>query len=692
MSGIAGIVGLDGRRIADQDVKPMVRRMRHRGPDREGVWNEGAVGLGHGMLQTTPESLSESLPLAAGPFAITADARIDNRESLLSQLRPDLSALGLEAEVVPDSSIILAAFARWGRRCVDRLVGDFAFLVWDEREQTLFCARDHLGVRPLYYVHRPGAVFAVASEPKALFAVEGIALEIDEARVAESLSVRIYDPVGTPFEGVLKVPAAHTLSVGPRGLTLERYWTLEPSREPSGTSYAEGFAEVFSEAVRCRVRSAFPIGSELSGGLDSSAVTVVAAREMGERPIHTISLAYDDPKTDERRFGQAILDRLGDRAVDHYVHPERERILSLYTEIYQTLDDLRVRGNGYGNYLTAREASRHGARVLLTGQDGDTAVGHGWEWFTEQALAGEWDLLRSESERVYDRCRADQDEHDSQFSYQRPSQIASAYVAPLLQYWAEEKAYLPFAQASASIRRHFGAPLTGPVREYWKQLLMPGSLRRRAARHITADTARKRIPATLDLGLVARTGVVDRLTRQIRTEAARSRGQFTAQEAQLRVLTSEVVEGNLHKLDLYGAASGVEVRHPFMDIRLLQYCLAVPSGEKLRDGYTRYVLREALRADLPDLVRNRMNKMDHGAQQERFIFDSEPARVEDLLGDPGYGARYLNLPVVRDLWARGVAGSASLTEWEIAAFSAALTTLLWFHVSPLAPEAVAAEG
>ncbi|MEM1115076.1 MAG: lasso peptide isopeptide bond-forming cyclase [Bacteroidota bacterium] len=691
MSGIAGLVGLDGRRLGEGDVRPMVEAMRHRGPDRLGAWSEGSTGLGHAMLETTPESLAESLPQAAGPFAITADARIDNRDDLLRQLRPDLAALGLEADVIPDSSLIVAAYARWGTECVTRLLGDFAFAIWDTREQALFCARDPLGVRPVYYTHQPGALFAIASEPKALFAVDGVAPRIDEARVAESLSVRIYDPVATPFAGVVKIPAAHTLTVGAQGVSLSRYWTLEPQAD-AGPDYAEGFADVFTEAVRCRIRSAFPVGAELSGGLDSSAVTAVAAREMAGRPLHTISLAYSDPRTDERRFGQAILDRLGGQAVDHYVHPERERILSLYTEIFEILDDLRVRGNGYGNYLTAREAGRQGVRVLLTGQDGDTSVGHGWEWFSEQAMAGAWDRVRSESERVFDRCRADQDEHDSQFSYQRSTQIASAYVAPLLQYWAEEKAYLSFARASRALRRHFGAPLWGPARQYGLQLVMPGALRRRRALRITADTARKRIPATLDPGLVARTGVVDRLTRQIRTEAARARGRFTAFDAQLRTLTSEVVEGNLHKLDLYASASGVEVRHPFMDVRLLAYCLAVPSGAKLRDGYTRHVMREALRDDLPGLVRDRMNKMDHGAQQSRFIFASEPDRVEALLGDPGDGARYLDLPVVRDLWRRGVVDATSLTEWEVASLSAAITTLLWFQVSPLAPEAVAANA
>lgn len=695
MSGIAGILRLDGHHVTEREVMPMVKAMRHRGPDGLDVFSEGPVGLGHAMLRTTPESLTETLPRQAGPFTITADARIDNRDALLSLLRSDLAALGLEADVVSDSDLVLAAFARWGRGCASRLLGDFAVAVWDRRNGSLTCIRDHLGVRPLYYVHGPGSLFAFASEPKGLFAVEGIAPRIDEVRVAESLSGRIYDPIGTTFEGVVKVPAAHALTVGPGGMTIERYWTLEPRPRVGGggaVGFAQGFAEVFAEAVRCRIRSAYPLGAELSGGLDSSAVTAVAARELDDRPLHTVSLAYSDPRTDERRFGQAVLDRLGDQAIDHYVHPERERIVSLYSEIYQTLDDLRVRGNGYGNYLTTREAGRQGVRVLLTGQDGDTSVGHGWEWFSERALASDWSAIRAESERVYARCRKDQGLHESQFAYQRPQQIASAYVAPILQYWAEEKNLLAFVRASASIRREFGAPLWGPARQYWKQLVTPATVRRRRDRQIAVDTAQKRIPSTIDPGLVARTGLVGRLARQIHLEKTRARGQFTAFDAQFRTLTSEVVEGNLHKIDLYAAASGVEVRHPFMDVRLLEYCLAIPSDEKLRDGYTRFVLRDALRPDLPTVVRERMNKMDHSSSQLQFVFGSEPGAVEALLKEPGAGARYLNMPAVRELWARGVADAEALSEWDVAAVSAAVTTLLWFRASPLALGAAHGHG
>ena len=696
MSGIAGVLYRDGRAATAEGARQMAERMGRRGPDGRGAWAEGPVGLGHAMLHTTPESLSESLPLAAGPFAITADARIDNRDVLLPQLRGDLAALGLDRPVVPDSSVVLAAYARWGADCVDHLLGAFAFAVWDARERRLVCARDPFGVRPLYTVERPG-LFAFASEPKALFALDGVEPEVDEERVAESLAARLYDPVGTSFRGVVRLPAAHVLTASPDAVARRRYWRLEPSDPPPPTSAVDRFAELFDEAVRCRVRSAFPVASELSGGLDSSAVTVVAARLMrsvegpGGLPLHTVSLAYSDPASDERPFGQAVLDRLGAAAVDHYVHPERERVVDLYTEIYQSLDDLRVRGNGYGNYLTAREAGRHGARVLLTGQDGDTTVGHGWERLAELAVAGDWAGVDRESALVFQRCREDRDRAKSQFEYTQASQIASAHVRPLLQWWAEETAVVPFARASLGLRRQFGAPALGPLRHFWRQMVLPGPLRRARARRATEATAALRLPPTVSPELAQRTDLLGKLARQIERAATAGRGEFSAQAAHLRAFDSEGVEGNLNKLDLYPAASGVEARHPFMDVRLVRFCAALPSDQKLRDGWTRAVLRDAVRHELPESVWTRMNKMDHSRQQDDFIFRSQPDAVDALLARPGRAARYLDVEAARDLWRRGREDPDALGEWEVAWVSAAVTLVLWFQVSPLlspaAPEA-----
>src|SRR4028118_115937 len=183
MSAIVGLYNLDGRSIERSAVEQMVAALAHRGPDGAGVWSEGAVGLGHCMLWTTPESLHEKLPLVdkSRDLTITADARIDNREELMEQL-------GITAEAhgeVSDSQLVLAAYGKWGEDCPQHLLGDFAFVIWDGAKQQLFCARDHFGVKPFYYHYAADKRFAFATEIKALLGLPEVPRQLNEVRVAE---------------------------------------------------------------------------------------------------------------------------------------------------------------------------------------------------------------------------------------------------------------------------------------------------------------------------------------------------------------------------------------------------------------------------------------------------------------------------------------------------------------------------
>jgi asparagine synthase (glutamine-hydrolysing) len=159
----------------------MVDILAHRGPDGAGAWSEESVGLGHRMLHTTPESLNEKLSLVDDRrgLVLTADARLDNRDELITAL----GFGGRPCEELTDSELILGAYKRWGERCPERLLGDFAFAIWDRRRQELFCARDHIGVKPFYY-HRAGKLFVFASEIKALLCVPEVPRRLNEVRVA----------------------------------------------------------------------------------------------------------------------------------------------------------------------------------------------------------------------------------------------------------------------------------------------------------------------------------------------------------------------------------------------------------------------------------------------------------------------------------------------------------------------------
>lgn len=271
MSGILGIFNLDGRPVDPQCLKDMWSILSHRGPDGGSVWMDGAIGLGHQMLWTTPESLIEQMPfIKPGPgLAIVADARIDNREELITKL-----ALKNEpATSRTDSQLILSAYEKWGEDCVDRLIGDFAFAIWDGRAQSLFCARDHFGIRPFYYFYKNGSCFLFATEIKSLLTVPIVPRRLNETRVADYLDSFVEDEEITFYQDIKRLPRSQLLRISRTACKFRQYWSLDPKHEirfSSNEEYAEAFREQFFQAVACRLRSAFPVGASLSGGLDSS--------------------------------------------------------------------------------------------------------------------------------------------------------------------------------------------------------------------------------------------------------------------------------------------------------------------------------------------------------------------------------------------------------------------------------------
>jgi asparagine synthase (glutamine-hydrolysing) len=196
MSGIVGICYLDGRPVESLQLDRMLASIAHRGQDGSAVWRAGSVGLGHCMLWTTPESLHEKLPLESesGDLVTTADARIDNREELITAL----SINHYLDQVITDSQLILNAYEKWGEACPAHLIGDYAFAIWDGQERTLFCARDHIGARPFYY-YKSERIFIFASEIKALLTNELVPRRLNELRVADHLAFFIEDKTITYF-------------------------------------------------------------------------------------------------------------------------------------------------------------------------------------------------------------------------------------------------------------------------------------------------------------------------------------------------------------------------------------------------------------------------------------------------------------------------------------------------------------
>src|SRR5271166_2728951 len=287
VSGIAGIVHLDGSPINACILQRMTDAIARRGPNRSGTWVNGSAGLGHRMLCTTPEALGERQPLCdeRGQVCLVLDGRVDNRE----ELGKALETKGARLRDRTDAEIVLKSYLYWGEDAPVRILGDFAFAIWDARHNALFCARDVFGIRPFNY-YCGGDFVVIASELHQLFGDLRVKRIANEGMVAEYLSAQITHCEETLWEGILRLPAAHLMWVRSGSIAKRRYWDFDFAKEiryKDDEAYAGHFLDLFREAIRCRLRSCGPIGSYLSGGLDSSSVCVVANELLHHQPGRT---------------------------------------------------------------------------------------------------------------------------------------------------------------------------------------------------------------------------------------------------------------------------------------------------------------------------------------------------------------------------------------------------------------------
>ena len=528
------------------------------------IWSQSATGLANCPARPVAELVvgDDQSFESIQQLVLTADARIDNRTELIDQL-----GWGhLPVAAISNGALILGAYARWGQQCPEHLLGDYAFVLWDARRQILFGARDHLGIKPFYY-HHTAEHFAFSSEIKSLLALPWLRRRIDETRVADFLMGMAEDGQRTFYDGILRLPAAHCFTVSRGGLRLWRYWQLDPNREiqyATDEEYAEAFRALFLEAVRCRMQGGTAVGSFLSGGLDSSAITCVARDLLhadNQRPLDTFSLVFDDvPKSDERPYIQAVLDQGGLRS--HFVFGDRLQPFDDLDRLLRHVDEPFITPNLFFSWNLYRKAEDCGIRFVLDGLLGDTVVSHGTRYLTELAATGRWLQLTREIRTIAGLSRMGR---------------RKAYR----QLWTEF-VLMPL--------------LKEPLRNAWsltkrlahRQALSNSPL----AQYINNDFAR-------------RIGWEER-AREYQIDVLRTHRTVRAEHYE--ELTSAECTGVLEVANKAAAACGVTLHFPFADRRLVEFCLAIPATQKYQQGWTRTILRRGLHDYLPEKIRTRYGK------------------------------------------------------------------------------------
>ncbi len=558
MPGIVGVYHRDDRPAGSDLLRSMMHAIAHRGPDGSGEWASGPVALGHQMHWTTPEARAERQPLvsASGTWAMVADLRLDNRGALRHALGRDVGRARLRAcPTAPgasadadetDAALVLAAYARWGAACLDRIVGDFALAIWDADTRRLFCARDPLGCKPFYYA-TAGDVFLFGSELPAVLANGLVGRTPNEGMIAEYLANAVTSLEETLFAGVRRLPPGHSLVVSRTQVAARRYWDPWPAdiRYRADAEYAEHFRSLCADAVGARLRAYGGVGAHLSGGVDSS-VVVALVQELvrdgaaEERGFETFSMRFPDiADADERPFIEAVIERWRLRGNQVRIGDAPAAVHVAHTRRYLDLPDFPSGEPHHGELLALARAK--GFRVMLTGLGGDHWF-HGTDlYYAELLRRGK---LLALARRAWHDWRLD----DLAWS---PTELLTSGVGPLL----------------------------------------PEAVKRRLRRPL--------VPAWMNADFARRVDLEGRLRAGL---PPRPRGASLVLWFRRRSLYS-AWDGWFHEaLERTGARFGVEHRHPLHDRRLIEFALALPEDQCRRGGHTKFVVRAALERSLPAAV------------------------------------------------------------------------------------------
>jgi asparagine synthase (glutamine-hydrolysing) len=621
MSAIAALFHRDGRPADASVVTAMIAAQRRRGPDAQRVHVTGSVGLGQAALFTTRESEREAQPLTLdGSSWIAADARIDARDDLRAALSAAGHAVPADAT---DAALILYAYHAWGEACVERLVGEFAFVIWDERAGRLFCARDHTGCRSLY-LHVTDALFACASMQSGVLAVPDIPRRLDEGRIADYLVgfLEGIDTTATWYRDLQRLPPATCLTVTPDRVTRRTYWTPDPRRTlrfRSDDEAVEAFRAIFTAAVTDRLREPDRVGSMLSGGIDSSSVVGFARQHLrasGGSPLPVFSAVSADGSDVETQIIHAAL------TLDHLeahllTDADYADLAPDLNALYDAADDPFDMTMPIPQAMYAL-AARRGLKALLDGVAGDlvTTLGGNHLTFVIRGL-NPLDIVREARglQRLYHR-------------------------------FPETGRDLLITHAKAAL-----APA------WWTRW------RLRTTRARRAETARAE--GFIHPDFARRVDLAGRLAR-FDDHSSSSR---TQRDDHVRRLLHPFLAVGLERYDRVAGFYGIEARHPYQDVRLIEFFIALDWRHKDHRGWSKILNRRALIGLLPDEViwatpRQNLSPPFWRARIGAIAgLDAALERAEflDAL------AAYLDLPAARAALARyrsgEVAGDPGLWNW-----------------------------
>lgn len=599
MCGIAGYLDLSAFASRDDmafNVKAMCKSIEHRGPDEHGIYASSnfPLVLGHQRLSILDiASGQQPLTNVDGDLVIVFNGEIYNYR----ELREQLKAKGHCFRTESDTEVLVQSYKEWGDDCVNHLKGMFAFCIWDERQQRLFCARDRLGIKPFYYYNDTNS-FIFCSEIKGILANKAVNKHFNVAPLSDFLASSYSPNDQTFFNNLHKLPPAHTLSISKGQLELKRYWNIseEPAHQPrlSFEQAAVGFREQLEQATQIRLASDVPIGAFLSGGLDSSSIVALMSAKL-KQPVLTHCVGFNDEGLDERKYAQSVSQFLKTNHADQLVDIDVGATLD---KIIWHMDEPFADASAIPTYYLC-ESTRQRVKVCLSGDGGDELLA-GYAWYAELDK-----MLK------LDKCI--------------PAWLRKSVLV-------EKFGGLPYFMRGATLLKNVSA---SPIE-----------------RHINLMTCFNESSIFNLLSDEYKAAHVKPLHPLNKAYEGLPSSWDDIKKAQLADVQSYLVEDILMKVDKMSMAHGLEVRVPFLDHTLVEFLFRQPTNYKILGGAQKRLLKAAMSTSIPQETIQR-KKQGFSVPIKEWLLGDLKERVGDLLLSSKTSASgAFNTQEVENIWKR----------------------------------------
>ena len=635
MCGIVGIHALSARPSASfSALEMMLGMIRHRGPDEAGIYRDEQTGLGTVRLSIIDvEGGTQPISNEDGTVWVVFNGEIFNHP----ELRKDLESRGHRFSTASDTEVIVHLYEEYGPECVTLFNGQFAIALWDRRDRTLLLARDRVGIRPLYYTVKNGAL-VFGSEIKALLAHPDIDARIDIDALTQVLTLWSTIPPTTPFQDIQELPPGHILTATRGQISVRSYWNLpfsedDRSNELEEADYAERLGTLLADATRIRLRADVPVGAYLSGGLDSSTIAAFSRSFLTDR-LRTFSVAFADPAYDERVHQERMTDALG--TAHSRIECTTSNIADAFPDAVWHAEWPLLRTAPVPMFLLSELVHREGLKVVLTGEGADEFLG-GYDIFKETKIRRFW--ARDPQSKI------------------RPLLLQRLY--PYVQGLSDSRAFL-----EAFFRKH----LTETDRLDYSHVLRwenTAGLRRLLAPHIR-ERVRRHDP------------VVDMVALLDRHPAYRDWSSLAkAQFLEALVFMPEYLLSS--QGDRMLMAHSVEGRYPFLDHRVIAFAASIPARLKIKGLNEKFILKQAVEDLLPASVLRRGKEPYRAPIAEVLLGPNAPDCVMGLLSpDIVAASGYFDVLAVQRLITRSQNG-APLSERDTMGVAAVISTQLLHH-------------